>query len=165
MSQTHPPDTRSDVAVPVELGAETAGALATVHAWGQAFNDRELDRLLSLSAPDIEIATPHRPERGHDAVRRLLHLQSYGVAQHVRARRYIARARTVVVDALIELRWVDSGDLAETTQGAAVFDVSDGHISRFRPLPDLASAFRLAGWTGHADRNRGRHSSTHAPSV
>jgi hypothetical protein len=136
---------------PVALGAETAGALAVVHTWGEAFNERDLDRLLALSTPDIELAKPNRAERGHDAVRRLVHLQSYGVAQHVHPRRYLARAATVIVQALIELRWVDSGELADTAHSVAVFDARDGQISRFRPLPDLATAIRLAGWTGHAN--------------
>lgn len=141
-----PPDTR-----PVELSPETAGALAAVHGWAQAFNERDLDRLLALSVPDVDLAKADRAERGHDAVRKLVHLQSYGVAQHVRAQRYIARAPTVIVEALIELRWVDSGELADTAHGVALFDVRDGQISRFRPLPDLATAFGLAGWTGHAN--------------
>ena len=131
----------------VELSPETAGALATVHAWERAFNARNLDRLLALSAPDIELATGNGANRGHDAVRRLLHLQSYGVAQHVCARRYHARAATIVVEALIELHWVDSGELAETAHGVAVFDVHHNRVSRFRPQPDLASAFHVAGWS------------------
>src|SRR5215204_5828168 len=146
----------------VELARETAGALATVHAWEHAFNERDLDRLLALSTPDIEVATRNGANRGHDAIRRLVHLQSYGVAQHVRARRYLARAATVVVEAVIELRWVDSGELADTRHGAGVFDVRDGRVSRFRPEPDLASAFAVAGWTDDAEPNRPEHPSSHA---
>jgi limonene-1,2-epoxide hydrolase len=131
---------------PVQLGPETIDALAAVHAWGRAFNERDLDRLLSVSARDIELATPNGAHRGHDAVRRLVHLQSYGVAQHVRPRRYIAGGATVAVEALLELRWVEGGELADTTEGVGVFDVRDGRISRFCPQPDLAAAFRVAGW-------------------
>jgi hypothetical protein len=137
---------RFDV-VHVELDPETAGAVATVHAWGEAFNRRLLDPLLALSATDIQLLTPSRTAHGHDAVRRFLHLQSYGVAQHVRPQRYIARAATVIAEALIELRWVDTGELADTLHGAALFNVRNGQISRFGPQPDLASAFRLAGWS------------------
>jgi hypothetical protein len=137
----------------IELAPETAGALAVVHLWGRAFNERDLDHLLALSASDIELATHKRPERGHDAIRRLLRLQSYGVAQHVRAQRYIARETTVVVEALIELRWVDSGELAETMHGVAVF-VRDGRVCRFCPQPDLASAFRVAGWVDRPEGSR-----------
>ena len=145
-------------------------ALAVVHAWGRGFNDRDLDRLLSLSAPDIELATPNGTDRGHDAVRRLVHLQSYGVAQHVRPRSYIARETTVVVEALIDLRWVDGGELAKTMHGVAVFDVRDGHARRFRAEPDLASAFRVAGWAVHPERPadptaRGRGAAASHPAV
>ena len=131
------------------LDPEAAGA--AVYAWGQPLNERDLDRMLALSAPDIELAKPNRAERGHDAVCRLVYLQSYGVAQHVYPRRYIARATTVIVEALIELRWVETGDLAQTMHGVALFDVRDGQITRFRPLPDLFTAFALTGWTGHAN--------------
>ena len=137
----------------VVVDAETASALAVVQRWGLAFNERDLDRLLALSAPDFELVTPHVSECGHKAVRRLVHLQSYGVAQHVRPRRYHAQGTSVVVDAVIELRWVDSGELAETTREVAVFDVRDGRVSRLLPQPDLASALRAAAQTGRADSN------------
>jgi hypothetical protein len=138
-------------AAPVELSPETAAAVAAVHAWGQAFNDRDLDHLLALSAPDIELATPNRADRGHDAVRRLLHLQSYGVAQHAHPVRYIGRGSTVTVEASLELRWVDGGELADTSEGVAIFEVSDGRVHSFRPQPDLAAAFRVAGWPPPGD--------------
>ena len=139
----------------IELSPDTAEAVATAHAWERAFNERDLDRMLALSTEDCDLPTRHA-DRGHDAVRRLLHLQSYGVAHHVRACRYLARGATVVVDAVIELRWVETGELAETTQGAAVIDVHDGRVRRFRPQPDVPSALQAAGWTGRETLGRGR---------
>ena len=131
---------------PVLLAPDTLEALAVVHAWGGAFNERDLDRILSLSAPDIRLADGDLINQGHDAVRELLHLQSYGVAQHIRPRRYIGRAPTVAVEAAVELRWVDGDALADTVERVGVFDVRDGRVAQVRLQPDLETAFLVAGW-------------------
>ena len=131
---------------PVLLSPNTVEALAVVHAWGGAFNERDIDRMLALSAPDIRLADGDRINQGHDAVRRLLHLQSYGVAQQIRPRRYIGRAPTVAVEAAFELRWVEGGALAETVERVGVFDVRDGRVAQVCLQPDLETAFRVAGW-------------------
>jgi limonene-1,2-epoxide hydrolase len=131
---------------PVLLPPNTVEALAAVQAWGGAFNERDIDRMLALSAPDIRLADGDRIDQGHDAVRRLLHLQSYGVAQHIRPRRYIARAATVAVEAAVELGWVESGALADTVERVGVFDVRDGRVAQVCLQPDLETAFEVAGW-------------------
>jgi hypothetical protein len=131
---------------PVEIDHVTAGALAVVYAWGEAFNDRDLDRLLVLTSPDCELTMLGGTQRGHDAIRRMVHLQTYGVAQHVRPRRYRARATTVIVEAALELRWVADGELAETTDAVAVCEVQHGRLGRFREHRDIDAAVRSAGW-------------------
>jgi len=130
----------------VQLSIDTVDAIAVVHAWGRAFNDRDLDSLLELSHPNIRLGTEQREEHGHDAVRRMLHLQSYGVAQHVRPLRFVAQGATVAVESVLELRWVDGGELAGTEEGVALFEIRDGRVQSFCPQPDLPSAFRHAGW-------------------
>jgi limonene-1,2-epoxide hydrolase len=132
--------------VPVALSPDTVDALAVVQAWGHAFNERDVDRLLALSTPDIRLGEDDHTTYGHEGLRRMLHRQSYGVAQHANPVRYIARGSTVAVQASLELRWVDGGELADTSDGVAVFEVSDGRVRSFRPQPDLAAAFHLAGW-------------------
>jgi limonene-1,2-epoxide hydrolase len=131
---------------PVALSPDTVDALAVVRAWGRAFSERDLDRLLALSTPDICLGVDDHAAHGHDGLRRMLHRQSYGVAQHATPVRYIARGSTVAVQAVLELRWVDGGELADTSDGVAVFEVSDGRVRSFRPQPDLAAAFHVAGW-------------------
>jgi limonene-1,2-epoxide hydrolase len=131
---------------PIELSPETVDALAVVRAWSRAFNERDLERLLALSATDIRLGSGERVAHGHAGIRRMLHLQSYGVARHAHPVRYIGRDSTVAVQATLELRWVDGGELADTSEGVGVFEVSDGRVSSFRPQPDLAAAFRVAGW-------------------
>jgi limonene-1,2-epoxide hydrolase len=131
---------------PVPLSPDTVDALAVVHAWARAFNARDLERMLALSAPDIQLGTDERMAHGHEGLRRMLHLQSYGVAQHAYPVRYHGRDSTVAVETVLEFRWVDGGELADTAEGVGVFEVSDGRVCGFRPQPDLAAAFRVAGW-------------------
>jgi ketosteroid isomerase-like protein len=131
---------------PVAVSPDTVNALAVVHAWGRAFNERDLERLLALSTPDIRFGVDDRVPHGHEGLRRMVHLQSYGVAQHAHPVRYIARGSTVAVQASLELRWVDGGQLADTSDAVAVFEVGDGCVRSFRSQPDVAAAFRVAGW-------------------
>ena len=76
----------------------------------------------------------------------MLELQSYGVAQHIRPVQYLARRAVVAVQALVELRWVDGGELAGSSEGVGVFDVRDGLAHGLKPEPDLQAACRAAGW-------------------
>ena len=131
---------------PVMLDAETVDAIAVVRAWGEAFNRRDLERLLALAAADIRLTAGGRTYHGHDAVRRPVHLQSYGIARHVRPRRYVPLAATIAVEAAIELRWVETGELADTIEGVGLFDVRAGRVTSLSPQPDLATAIRVADW-------------------
>jgi hypothetical protein len=135
-----------DVSSPLQLDAQAVETLAVVHAWGRAFEERDLRGLLALSTPDIRLGDGDHAADGHDGVRRMLLLQSYGVAQHACPVRYLVRGATAVIQATLELRWVDGGELAETREGVAVFEISDGRVRRFCPQPDFAAAFRVAGW-------------------
>ena len=150
------------VETPEALDPETVDALTTVRAWSQAFNARDVDALLALAASDIRLQGPRGAEHGHDAVRRMVDRQSYGVAQHIRPLSYLARRATVAVRALVELRWVENGELADSTEAVGVFEVRDGRIHRFSAQADLIAACRVAGWaegplapTSHIDPQLG----------
>ena len=52
---------------------------ALARSWVEAVNERDLDRMLELADPEIEIVTPRGPQRGPDAIRRWVELQSYGL--------------------------------------------------------------------------------------
>jgi ketosteroid isomerase-like protein len=131
---------------PAALEPATVDALTAVRAWGEAFNERDGDRLLALAAPDVQIESPRGPARGHAALRRMLELQTYGVAQRIHPVRYFALGTTVAIEARIEFRWVESGELADSADGVAVVEVRDGRVASIRPTPDLATAHRAAGW-------------------
>jgi ketosteroid isomerase-like protein len=114
--------------------------LTVVEAWAQAYSRRDLDAMLALSCPDIEVARRLRPEQGHDAVRGLLQRQSFGVEMHPRVRRLFHSGDTVVVDAQLVTSYVDTGEPAGEQEGAAILVVRGGCVARYVPYPDLDTA-------------------------
>jgi hypothetical protein len=60
---------------------------------------------------------------------------SYGVAQHIRPLRHLARDATVAIEARVELRRVEGRQLVGTSQGFAVFEVRDHRLHNFSPTP------------------------------
>jgi hypothetical protein len=118
---------------------------AVVRAWMQAFEARDAERLVALTSPELDYTRWRGVERGHDAVRRLLDRQTYGVAMYPKALRWFRRDDTVVVEVRIVGRYVDTGKVAEVDHGAGVFVVRDGLVARYAPLPSLAQALAYAG--------------------
>lgn len=47
----------------------TTSEIATVLAWHDALNERDLDTLVALSSDDIDVADAHGAAQGHDALR------------------------------------------------------------------------------------------------
>jgi hypothetical protein len=50
------------------------------------------------------------------------------------------RGDTVVVDAQLVVRYVDTGEPVAGQEGAAVLAVHDGWVARYVPYPDLKTA-------------------------
>jgi ketosteroid isomerase-like protein len=119
--------------------------LTVVAAWAQAYSRRDLDAMLALSCPDIEVARRLRHEHGHDAVRGPLHRQSFGVEMHPRVRCMFHRGDTVMVDAQLVVSYVDTGEPVEEQEAAAILVVRDGCVARYVPYPDLDTALSDAG--------------------
>ncbi len=121
------------------------GPLEVVEAWNTAYNARDAEALVALAHEDVELVSPRGVDRGHDAVRESVRRQAYGVGMHVDVHRRFHRGEHVVTAGAIELRFVDSGELAERFQAAAAFVVRDGRVARVEPHADLASALAAAG--------------------
>ena len=134
MPSAHPPEM-----------ARTTGAVAVVRAWRAALNARDLGRMLRLVDDRIEVLTPRGTERGVRPVREFIERQTYGVGLHIQQPRLFADGDTVVLAARAELRWVDSGDLADASDMAAVFLVHDERIARLEIYDELRSALAAAG--------------------
>lgn len=116
-----------------------------VKAWTQAYSRRDIGGMLARSCSDIVVARRLRHEHGHEAVRGLLHRQSFGVEMQPHVRGLFHRGDTVVVDAQLVATWVETGEPAGEQDGAAILVVSDGAVARYVPYPDLETALRDAG--------------------
>ena len=125
--------------------ARTTGSVAAVRAWREALNARDLARMLRLVDDRFEVLTPRGIERGVRAVREFIERQTYGVGLFIEQPRLFADGDTVVLSARAELRWVDSGDLADASDMAAVFHVRDERIARIEIHAGLRSALAAAG--------------------
>src|SRR5829696_7347306 len=122
-----------------------SGAVAVVQAWREALNARDLARMLTLVDDRIEVLTPRGTERGVRSVREFMERQTYGIGLHIEQPRLFAAGHTVVLAARAELRWVDSGDLADASDMAAVFLVHKERIARMEIHDELRSALAAAG--------------------
>ena len=99
--------------------------------------------------------TPGRgTQRGHEAIPESVRRQTYGAGRHLANHRRFHRDAHVFTAGTIELRFVDSGELAERFEAAAAFTVRDGRVTRMEPHVDLASALATAG-VDEADEVRG----------
>jgi hypothetical protein len=125
--------------------ARISGAVAVVHAWREALNARDLARMLTLVDDRIEVLTPGATESGVRSVREFIERQTYGVGLHIEQPRLFADRDTVVLAARAELRWVDSGDLADVSDMSAAFLVRDQRIARIEIHDGLRSALAAAG--------------------
>ena len=117
-----------------------------VRSWNVAAEAGDAEALAALVHDDFELVTMHRGvQQGPDAVRSWVAKQSHGVGMHVEPRRYFARGNTVAVDTIVEMRWVETGEVAETSDGAVVFEVRDGRVGRLTVHPDIAAALEATG--------------------
>ena len=119
-----------------------------VDAWLRAYNERDEPRLLELSEPGFVMDGLAGEQVGHEALRERLAGPTYGVSVRVRALRAWERGELVVVETVSEVRYGDSPEPGESTDGAATFTVRGGRVARMRVVPDLAEALGAAGFEG-----------------
>ena len=115
-------------------------------AWERAWNARNADALVALVHDDLEIVTIHRGTlHGPGALRAWVARQSFGVAMHVAIGRLFEGDDLVVAETRTEWRYVDSGELGDTSSGALAFVVRDGRIARVTVHPDIDTALAVTG--------------------
>jgi limonene-1,2-epoxide hydrolase len=113
--------------------------------FSQALADQDLDAVLSVSDPEIELCTPRGTLRGHDGVRRLLatppleHLE-----RQVHIDEVVSAGDRIVALARMHYTWRESGELADVHHVAAVLDVHNGAVTRWQPFPDRDAALAAA---------------------
>ncbi len=112
-----------------------------VGAWHEALNTGDVDRLVALSLPDVEVGGPRGTGRGIQLLR-----QWVGRANiRLEPRRIFHRAATVLVEQEAEWRSVETGQVAGRQTVASLFIVCEDRIASMLRYDDLADALRAAG--------------------
>ena len=114
---------------------------ALVQAWQDAANDQNIDRLIELSAPTIEIVGPRGSGYGHQLLRDWLGRAGL----HLTTQQAFVRDNVVVVAQHGVWRSVETGAVTGERDLASRFQVDDQYIVQFARHDSLADALSEAG--------------------
>jgi hypothetical protein len=112
-----------------------------VQAWQAAVNDRDAERLLELSHPEIEIVGPRGSGHGHQLLRDWLGRAGLSLT----TRRIFARGAEVVVAQRGIWRSVETGDVVGEADLASRFRVVRDRVVLFGRYDGLDAALDAAG--------------------
>jgi ketosteroid isomerase-like protein len=121
--------------------------VAVARRWVELFNGRDdVDEFLSLHDPEVELQTPGGPRlRGHDQVRDWFEAPFENVQPRILPERFVAGGDTVVGLGRIEVRWIESGEVAHEGESAGTFWFRDGKIIAWQPFETHAAALEGTG--------------------
>src|SRR4051794_15613895 len=124
--------------------------------WTELFNDRsDVAEFLSLLDSEVELQTPGGPRlRGHDQARDWFEAGFENVQTRIVPDRFVAEGDIVVGLGKIEVRSIQSGDIAHEGESAGGFWFRDGKIIRWQPFETHAAALEAVGLSeqdAHAD--------------
>lgn len=111
--------------------------MATVLAWHDALNAGDIDTLLELSSPDIEVGDAHGAVQGHAA------LQDW--TRSVDGR--IEPGRMYIRDGVVVAEQQIISVTGETGSAASAFRVVHDHVTSVYRHDDLAAAMSATGLT------------------
>ena len=114
---------------------------AVVRAWQDAANSGDVDRLLELSDPEIEVAGPRGSGYGHQLLRDWL--ERAGLS--LETLRVFADGKEVVVAQHGTWRSVDTGEVIGESSVASRFLVEGQHVQRVERYDSLEVALDRAG--------------------
>jgi ketosteroid isomerase-like protein len=115
--------------------------IQTVNDWHEALNSADVDRLVTLSHPEVEVGGPRGTAHGMRILREWVDRANI----HLEPLRVFHDADTVVVEQ--EAEW-QSAEPDGRQRVASVFVVRDGLVTSVVRYPDLASALRAANLGG-----------------
>jgi hypothetical protein len=119
---------------------------AIAQAWQDAVNERDIDRLLELSDPEIEVVGPRGSGYGHQLLRDWLGRAGLSLT----TQRVFARGDAVVMAQRGVWRSIETGDVTGEADVASRFRVDRGRVAVFGRYDDLDAALGAAGLS-HAD--------------
>ncbi len=113
----------------------------TVKAWHEALNEGDIERVVALSHPDIEVGGPRGTARGIEVLREW----AGRAGVQLKPQRICQRGNVVVVEQGAEWRSAQTGQTTDSQTVASVFVVRDGKVASVMRYPDLVTALRAAG--------------------
>ena len=124
--------------------------VATVQAWLDAANAHDIERLVALSDPNIELVGPRGSAFGHQLLRDWL----ARAGLHLETLRIFARDDVVVVAQHGVWRSIETGEVTGERDIASRFHVAGQHVARFSRYDDLNDALAEAGLTSAVEHVR-----------
>ena len=118
--------------------------LAIALAWIEAANQRDLERLMRLSDPNIDLVGPRGSIRGSAILRDWL--ARAGLT--LESRRSFASGGSVVVEQRGVWRSPETGEVVGVADVASRFGVEGAHVVTYERFDNLAAALSAAGLTG-----------------
>ncbi len=118
-------------------------SVEVVQAWLNAANVQDIDRLIALSTPDIELVGPRGSGHGHQHLRDWLGRAGL----HLQTLRVFPRGSAVVVAQHGVWRSVETADVIGEQDVASRFVVEEDPVSRFARHDALDEALAAAGLT------------------
>lgn len=115
--------------------------VAVVRAWQDAANRQDVDRLLELSDPNIEIVGPRGPGYGRELLRDWLGRAGLTLE----TRQTFARDGVVVVRQQGVWRSVENGEELGVAELASRFRVEGGRVAQYARYDSLDVALAAAG--------------------
>jgi len=116
----------------------TSAEIQTVIAWHEALNSGDVERLVGLSHPDVEVGGPRGTGHGVQILREWVDRANI----HLDLGRIFRDGDTVVVEQAAAWTSTESSSRQTVT---SVFSVHDGLVMSVVRYPGLAEALRAAG--------------------
>jgi ketosteroid isomerase-like protein len=128
----------------------TTPDVRVVGTWHEALNVGDVERLLELSNPDVEVGGP----RGAGCGTQLLREWVSRANIRLEPRRFFHRAGTVVAEEDAEWRDDDTGEMTGNQTVGIVFTVRDGRVASVLRYPCLSEALSAANLDDRAHEKR-----------
>ena len=120
--------------------------LEAVGRWVELYNDRtDATEFLSLLDPEVELQTPGGPRlHGHDEAREWFQKEFENVHSRLIPDRFVEGDDVVAGLGRTEVRWIESGEIANEFESAGVFWFREGKILRWQPFESHDTALEAA---------------------
>lgn len=129
----------------------TGSEIRTVEVWHEALNDGDVDRLMALCYPNVEMGGPQGTSRGLQTLREWVERANIRLVP----RRVFHRAETVVVEQEATWHSAETGRAIGSQTVASVFVVRYDRISSISRYDDLADALNAANLDGSHEAESG----------